>query len=128
MDNADVLVLTHPYEFFDRGYGIQEKISCEVRNDARDVIGVQASRGSRELGEPIGGSESYDDWIEDKEGYGRISQDDVRKISEKYEKIELGGYNFNQCVRRTKGSFSDMKVDVSVNREYAQETEIFNMI
>jgi hypothetical protein len=85
----DALVLTNLYEFFEDDSEVGTRIESVVQEDETDVIGVRPSTGSRSLEDPIGGRDNYDMWVEDKGGYGRVEEEDIVEISNKYDDLGL---------------------------------------
>lgn len=125
--DSDILVLTHPYEFFDTDGRMEEKLEEAVENFAGDVAGVGTSRGKRDKGEPYCGKENYDLWFEDREGYGRLSGEDAEKVTE-YGDIYLGGLGEIQCVGRTRSSIEKAGGEPEMRDDLVDESDIFEYL
>jgi|APHM01.1.fsa_nt_gi hypothetical protein len=126
MSGSGVLVLTHPFEGFSQGKGVDTAIDSALQDDQTDVVGIKVSGGRKD--EPIGCAEDYDAWIEDIDGYGRVDAENVTEIAREYEQIDLGGYYKHQCVGRTKRSFSNEGIDINIADEYTQAMNNFEYI
>lgn len=127
MSNSEVLVLTHPYPFFNDDSEVAERIDEVVKDDEIDTVGVGTSRGKRDKGQPYGGRENYQEWFEDLEGYGRISEQAAQDLKSQYDTVYQGGFDRHQCVGRTRESLNQQGIDTQIMGEYTNDSEIFNM-
>ncbi len=124
-DPSRVLVLTHPYYFFDTDGRMEDELTRAVESFDGDIAGIGTSRGKRHKGEPYGGREVYDLWYEDVNGYGRLERDDAREVSS-YDYQLLGGLGEMQCVGRSKNSIERAGGEPEVRKDLVDDTDIFD--
>ncbi|MDY6765889.1 MAG: hypothetical protein SVW77_00825 [Candidatus Nanohaloarchaea archaeon] len=116
-DRRGVLILAHPYRFFANGRdATADALRDAVQTTEDDVYGIKPANGHRKLGEPIGGTASYDRIVEDRNGYGRLSRRNAAAVAA-YAYARTGGFDRNECVGRATDSIRAAGGDVAVERE-----------
>ncbi len=99
---GDVLLVTHPYGYYDNGL-LEEPLEEVVEGFDGDIVRV--SNGEADM-EPHHGAGFYDDVIEDLDGRGTVDPDDLEVEGDLY----LAGGIGQKCLYRTIASL-DQDID-----------------